>query len=381
MTGAMYAAVAGLKTHMSALNVIGNNVANVNTNAYKATRYVFSEALYTSVHSGSDGTNVLGGRNPAQLGYGVSMGSIDIDMSTKSFYPTGTLLDCMIDGDGFFIVGDKTKTGITTQEQLQGMSLSRLGNFQFIDGYLVDGEGQIVYGFLNHMVEDEDAEDGTGTTTESIPILTPIRLPKMYETTDEDGDTVTNIIFPQLRSDAENGDTVETVELDTLDDFVDDAPDELREEDLKWIQLENLSIEENGRIIGSTSDKKQVVVGYVALAKVDNPNGVTHVDGHYYQAMGGAGQLNLCSPGAAVQYVANADAAGDDRPEGTVYNTHLTIGQAGNTTLINGGLELGGTDLATEISNMISIQRGYQANTRIVTVSDSMLEELVNMKR
>ena len=101
MTGAMYAGVAGLRTHMSALNVIGNNVANVNTDAYKSKRYVFSEALYTSVHSGSDGTEILGGRNPAQIGYGVSMGSIDLDMSTKAFHPTGLLMDNMIDGDGF----------------------------------------------------------------------------------------------------------------------------------------------------------------------------------------------------------------------------------------------------------------------------------------
>lgn len=61
--------------------------------------------------------------------------------------------------------------------------------------------------------------------------------------------------------------------------------------------------------------------------------------------------------------------------------SNLDIAQANDAKYINGGLEMGGTDLATEISNMICIQRGYQANTRIVTVTDSMLEELVNMKR
>jgi len=68
----------------------------------------------------------------------------------------------------------------------------------------------------------------------------------------------------------------------------------------------------------------------------------------------------------------------------TTYNAltgPVPIVSAGGTTLLNGGLEMSGTDLATEISNMIIIQRGYQANTRIVTVTDSMLEELVNMKR
>lgn len=88
MTGAMYAAVSGLKAHMSALNVIGQNISNVNTNAYKATRYTFLEALYTSVRGGSDGSNLLGGKNPAQVGYGSSIGTIDLDMSTKNYTPT-----------------------------------------------------------------------------------------------------------------------------------------------------------------------------------------------------------------------------------------------------------------------------------------------------
>ena len=84
MTGAMYAAVSGLKAHMNALNVIGNNISNVNTLAYKATRYTFNESLYTSSRSGSNGTDTVGGRNPAQIGYGCSIGTIDLDMSTKT---------------------------------------------------------------------------------------------------------------------------------------------------------------------------------------------------------------------------------------------------------------------------------------------------------
>jgi flagellar hook protein FlgE len=59
----------------------------------------------------------------------------------------------------------------------------------------------------------------------------------------------------------------------------------------------------------------------------------------------------------------------------------MQILSAGTTQLITGGLEASTTDLATEISEMITTQRGYQANTRIITVTDSMLEELVNMKR
>ena len=107
MTGAMYAAIAGLKTHMSKMNVIGNNIANVNTAGYKSQRTVFKDAMYTMYRSGSDGTTTSGGRNPAQVGYGSQISTIDLNMSSGSYAP-GNAMDCMIDGDGFFLVGDKT---------------------------------------------------------------------------------------------------------------------------------------------------------------------------------------------------------------------------------------------------------------------------------
>ena len=107
MTGAMYAAISGLKSHMSKLNVIGNNVANVNTYGYKAGRVTFRETVYTTLTAGSDGTALKGGVNPSQLGYGCNIGTIDLDMSTANAVPTGVNLDCMIQGDSFFLVGDK----------------------------------------------------------------------------------------------------------------------------------------------------------------------------------------------------------------------------------------------------------------------------------
>ena len=136
----MYAAIAGLRTHMQNLNVIGNNVANVNTYGYKAARSVFKTSLYTTLSGGSDGTTVLGGANPSQIGYGANMGSVGIDMSTGNYAVTGRNCDLMLDGDGFFIMGTKdlvfTGTG-TDQAVLDGMNLTRTGNFDFgADGYL-----------------------------------------------------------------------------------------------------------------------------------------------------------------------------------------------------------------------------------------------------
>ena len=140
MTGAMYAAIGGLRSHMSKLNVIGNNIANVNTFGYKSQRMTFKESIYGTTRSGSNGGVTAGGNNPSQIGYGCSVGSIDLNMSPSTYSPTGVDLDCYIDGDGFFMVGDKlTKEveynddgsvqdvkwtgGVTSGEQLKDFDL------------------------------------------------------------------------------------------------------------------------------------------------------------------------------------------------------------------------------------------------------------------
>ncbi|MBQ3496921.1 MAG: flagellar hook-basal body complex protein, partial [Oscillospiraceae bacterium] len=104
----MYAAIAGLRTHMNKLNVIGNNIANVNTYGYKTQRTIFEESIYATSRAGSNGTANAGGRNPAQIGYGTQVSTIDLNMASGTYAPTGHAMDCMIDGMGFLLVGDKT---------------------------------------------------------------------------------------------------------------------------------------------------------------------------------------------------------------------------------------------------------------------------------
>ena len=159
MTGAMYAAVSGLRTHMQFMNVIGNNISNVNTAGYKAARYIFNEALYTNVKSGSNSTMTRGGTNPAQIGYGTGVGTIDLDMSTKNYTPTGRPSDITIDGDGFLLVGDKNLGPFESAEDAKALYLTRLGNLRFDDdGWLVDGNGNSVYGWIE--VQKDDANAG-----------------------------------------------------------------------------------------------------------------------------------------------------------------------------------------------------------------------------
>ncbi|MBQ9413379.1 MAG: flagellar hook-basal body complex protein [Oscillospiraceae bacterium] len=387
MTGAMYAAVAGLRAHMSAMNVIGNNISNVNTTGYKATRYTFSEALYTTVRNGSNGNRQVGGTNPAQVGYGASVGTIDLDMSTKNYTPTGRGLDCMIDGDGFFLLGnDKTNQGITEQSALSGMTLSRLGNLEFdANGYLVDGNGSLVYGFLRNTSTDEfiAASGDPNLNPEDVqeeqmtqPILTPIRYPMCYVHAlgGEDGAEnvatrmVTDILWPYADA---NGQIVDRT-----------APAEGEVEEgaeISRLQPNSVIIDQTGQITAMTKDEKLIVIGLIAIGTVDNPNGVTHVDGRYYQALGGAGRVHVSTVGGGLQYDPSAQEEGGGGEENVTSN--IMVESSGDTKIIPGGLESSGTDLSDEITNLILLQRGYQANTRIVTVTDTMLEELINMKR
>lgn len=445
MTGAMYSAVAGLRAHMNALNVIGNNISNVNTNAYKASRYTFLESMYSNVRGGSDGTTIVGGRNPAQNGYGASIGTIDLDMSTKNFAPTGINGDCMINGNGFFIVGDKNNE-IANSSDLKDMLLTRHGDLAFDNqGYLVDGNGKVVYGFLATEKMRQNDEGDWVPQYEGQPVLTAMRLPmtvtkECWVYTDDNGKvhvTGTKPVEGQQVTDSEGtvipgyvenadgttsgvsasewihkeiGDCIapgyKQVPADPdnpnpatdpweFDDFVDSE----FVSDSRAL-VDNISIDEkSGRVTATTQNGNVVVCGYIAIAKVDNPNGVSHIDGHYYQALEGAGRVHATSIGQAVQnsHAAYTDENGKEIPKSLgwrpadpnnptgagagVTGEYENILNSGGTTLITGGLESSGTDLASEISNMILVQRGYQANTRIVTVTDSMLEELVNMKR
>lgn len=413
MTGAMYAAIAGMKTHMNKLNVIGNNVANVNTSGYKAQRTVFRDALYTMYSSGSDGTATTGGKNPSQVGYGSSISSIDLNMTTSTYTP-GRPMDCMLYGDGFFLVGSKDVANVIDAKDpnsFKGLTLTRVGDFEFkADGYLTDGKGNPVYGFMT-----------VGTDADGNPIvsdqLVPIRLPRMEKTAiDPDtGKPAQLPLDPQKKYEwsytvrypvaakTDDGKQITDytellkpdVESSRLEDYwpVDEDGDPVDSDTnpLAFAQIDGLEIDpKSGKISGTLKDTDQVVtIGYLAVGNVTNPNGVSHTGDSYYKCGNGAGDLQISMLGGAASTIKTVGGGTLSHVNGSLaelaqdeeLSKKSEITSAGSTELITGGLEASNVDLATEISEMITTQRGYQANTRIVTVTDAMLEELVNMKR
>ncbi|RFZ80360.1 flagellar hook-basal body complex protein [Lacrimispora amygdalina] len=176
MVRSMFAGVAGLRAHQSKMDVIGNNIANVNTWGYKAASMSFKDAMYQNSSSGSGGnteTGGIGAVNANQIGYGVTTGAITYDYSTGSMSPSANGLDCMIDGTGFFIVGPMLNGGSLSLERddavkSSGLYLSRVGKFKVDpNGYLTDDSGSYVYGFS---YDQDSKEYATGS-------LVPLKLP------------------------------------------------------------------------------------------------------------------------------------------------------------------------------------------------------------
>ncbi len=308
MVKSMYAAIAGLRTHQSKMDVISNNIANVNTWGFKTKSANFEDALYQNIinsSEGDDGTGAngpTGGTNASQLGYGVNLGSITANYTTGSRGYTGDGYNCMINGTGFFIVA-KPNTDIAAADETDlttsGLYLSRVGIFNVDgNGYLVDNLGNILVGFAPQNV----TTPGTAFSTDA---LVPMRIPA--QTTGSAGERY---------------------------------------------QLESVSIGTDGVITGITSTNTKITIGQLAVASVENVNGLEQTSGYLYSMGANVGQVKA------------------------IPTVSTTTGD-----ILSGYLEMSNVDLATEMANMITTQRGYQANSKIITVTDEMLADLVNMKR
>lgn len=348
----MYAAIAGLKTHQSRMDVLSNNIANVNTWGFKTRSANFSDAMYQNRMQGGQGYNVngySGGMNTSQLGFGVNLSSISTDFTTGSWSPTGNGLHCMINGPSFFIVGPFQSS--VNNISADGVALSRVGIFSVdSNGFLVDDQGNYVYGYACKNVGQSTLltkDDDGNTLAKAIfetGYLTPIRIPSAEEIKNHDGNTgligKPNSVGggpPDLPDG--NVDANVNVKVDLNDTGA-------------RAEFQSYTIGTDGTIVGITKDSKPYTLGKIAVANVQNPNGLEQDQGYLYSVGPNAGSVTAMEAGS--------DAVGK---------------------ILSGYLEMANVDLANEIATMITTQRGYQANTKMITVTDEMLAELVNMKR
>lgn len=275
MIKSMFSAVTGLRCHQTMLDVIGNNIANVNTVGFKSSRVLFKDLYYQTLSAESAPTASSGGSAPMQIGYGASVSSMDLITTRSGYQQTSSTLDMYISGEGYFAVQD------TTGQQLY----TRVGSFNFnSDGSLIDSNGNFVLG--------------------QMPELTnPAVLDKI-----------------------------------TVADFS---------------NYTGISISDEGRITGTNSTTMQIDnLAQISLATFSNPDALTQEGNVCYAETNSSGAPMFSAPG------------------------NSTTG-----SLVSGGLEMSNVDLTKEFTDMIVAQRGFQANSRVITTSDQILEELVNLKR
>ena len=169
LINSLFAGVSGIKNHQSMLDVIGNNIANVNTIGFKGSRVTFSDTFNQFVRYGTNPTDSSGGTNAFQVGLGMKLGSVDTDWNQGTFESTGITTDLALQGDGLFVL---EKNGQTFY--------SRAGAFSF------DAYGQLVNSQTGAIVQGKVAtEDGTippGNNLEDIVIDSNLRLPAVATT-------------------------------------------------------------------------------------------------------------------------------------------------------------------------------------------------------
>ncbi len=155
MTFALSAGVSGLQAHQKMLDVAGNNLANVNTTAFKSSRITFSELLSETIKKASQPTTGIGGTNPMQMGSGVGISGISPNTIQGNIINTGNPLDLAVEGEGYFVLTDGqqniyTRAGTfavdaesTLVDPATGYRVQRIGSEGEIDGFQVPGDGNI----------------------------------------------------------------------------------------------------------------------------------------------------------------------------------------------------------------------------------------------
>lgn len=417
MMRALFSAISGMRNHMSYMDVIGNNIANVNTTAYKSSRVTFQDILGQTVRGASSPQNGRGGTNPAQIGLGMNLGGIDTIMGQGSLQSTGKLTDFAVQGEGFFVVSDGQRNFYT-----------RDGAFDIgVDGGLVNpNTGLRVMGWAansNGVVNtdapltaldipfgtrisaqptstmqfagnlDAGAAVGTAVNTtitaydtlgnaHSVAVTytkTAANTWGIAATHDADGDPLTanvavvpvpasitfnaatgaiatpvnGLISIALTGAAYASPLTFDMNMSKFTQFAGQSQVNLQNQDgFPAGALVSFAVGSSGEIAGIYSNGSNRVIGQLALASFVNPGGLQRV-----------GQNNWTS-------TSNSGAP--------IVGTPNTNGRGAVGT---GTLETSNVDLASQFTSVIIAQRGFQSSSRVITASDQMLQDLVNIIR
>jgi flagellar hook protein FlgE len=408
MMRSMFSGVSGLRIHQTMMDVIGNNIANINTIGYKSSTVNFQSMLSQVLKGATSSGENTGGTNPMQVGLGSKMSSVDSNFAQGNLQSTGKVTDMAIQGEGFFILRSS-----------DGVFYTRAGNFSFdSDGNLVSpADGSILQGWVAE--SDGTINTNASITNVNIPIdqiIEPKATDKVEYGGNLPGDAAVGEVCPTSidvidsqgnshplfiefeKTSANNwswtvtaptgavGDGTVTFDTDgvlsafTVDtaisydpgsaDIINITPDFGTVGDIDGLtqfssdstaaavsqngnfagSLQSVAIGSNGSITGVFSNGQNKTMAQIALASFKNPSGLIDVGSSLYSQSNNSG----------VAVVGESDSGGRGQ-------------------IIAGTVEMSNVDLAREFANMIIAQRGFQANSKVIKASDDMLEELVRL--
>lgn len=499
MLRSLYSGISGMKNFQTKLDVIGNNIANVNTYGFKKSRVTFSDLVSQQIAGAAGATQTSAGTNPQQIGLGAQISSIDTIHSAGATQTTSRTLDLALSGDGFFPVGtitDLSRVNIDQGNQIGNnriigaidgavdMNYTRAGNLYLDDkGYLVTADGMYVIGeagektvpsdqaiqksqdalnainnfstpygnmmtslediskqaneLMNAYQEYNDAvnnytENETGTTGPLYNAMVSARsalntiigqynITQTSFNTDATGfrGSVTNLtgdiasynaaqpvgtivkevntIINQLTGTFQNvtGNTeVSDAVLSTLNDKIATLNNYMVDlekigqsvmnfegiaEDLQKPQFSNklsgeagliqipldaqsFSIGSDGTVTFVNAKGELNVAGQVRVATFSNSSGLEKVGGNLFKQSANSGSIDKNNNGIQLDELSVA-------------------GEDGVASIVAGALEMSNVDLSEEFTEMIVAQRAFQSNTKIITTSDEILQELMGLKR
>jgi flagellar hook protein FlgE len=400
----MNSGVSGLRAHQTMLDVVGNNIANVNTPGYKGGRTAFADILSQTLTAGTAPGATTGGTNPQQVGLGVRVGAISTQFTQGGLLSTNKPTDLAIQGDGFFVLSDGnvdyyTRAGAFEIDANGYLVESSTGlRVQGIQGDLVIAPGQsiapqatqrgdfsgnlqtssavgasystafTIYDSLgaghtmsiaftksaaaNQFAYAVTTADTSVTITSGATGTIGINdagsiisggagtLSLDYSTGAADGQAINMNFSPTSRSTGVTGYASDsTVALTFQDGYASGA-------------LQSFAIGSDGSITGTFSNGRADTLGTLRMANFSNPAGLLRM----------ANNLFRDSANSGIPIIG-------------------TAGTGGRGMIAPGSLEGSNVDLADEFTRLIVAQRGFQANARVITTSDEVMMEAVNLKR
>ncbi|MCR5303991.1 MAG: flagellar hook-basal body complex protein [Lachnospiraceae bacterium] len=458
MMRSLYSGVAGLRTHQTRMDVIGNNIANVNTTAYKTQSMSFADLLYQNVHSSTGATAVKGGTNARQIGLGTMTGSISTAITKQgAAQTTNNPFDLMINGDNFFIVNNGKQNFFTRDGSFNVDAAGNLvmnSNGYIVQGWQANADGTITKAAVSNlqiMKKEFLTSDASATTsgrvtgivdrtdpniasaagkTVSVPLYSSkgetysvvFSISAMEDYNSSDGRTSEEGYYAAhdwklLDSDGNEIAKIDSSSLGGSEDYTvlsySASTGEFQyvgNSGTKGVNVNfaGLSLPDGDTLGGggqtvSIDFSESVMYGNDGISTVAGAKGNSNGENAGW-AKGDMSGISISTAGIITAQYTNGETrvlgqiataqfknpAGLEKAGDNLYTTSLNSGEfdgtgvditAGGGSIVSGYLEMSNVDMSDEFTSMITTQRGFQANSKVITTSDSMLEILRDLKR